>query len=50
MQETLELRQALQDLEIVQEIMFGMIILITIETVLLFALFIKMNKDADTEV
>lgn len=50
MQETLQLRQALQDIEMVQEVMFGMMILLAIETVLLFSLFIKMNNNANTEV
>ena len=50
MQETLELRQALQDIEMVQEIMFGMMILLAVETVLLFSLFIKTNNNANTEV
>ena len=50
MQETLQLRQALQDIEMVQEVMFGMMILLAVETVLLFSLLIKMNNNANTEV
>lgn len=50
MQETIELRQALQEMDMMQEIMFGMIILTVIEMVILFAIIVKMNNDANTEV
>jgi hypothetical protein len=50
MQETLELRQALQEIDMIQEIMFGMIILTVIEMVILFGIIVKMNNNADTEV
>lgn len=50
MQETIELKQALQEMDMIQEIMFGMIILTVIEMVILFAIIIKMNNNADTEV
>lgn len=50
MQETLELKQALQDIEMVQEIMFGMVILTIIEMIILFAIIVKMNNNANTEI
>lgn len=44
MQEVLELREALREIAIIKEVIFGMIIFMAVEAVILMGLMYELNK------